>query len=152
MALFGNLLLHRDAVFKLSRLFLTARISPGTLCFVLSFVGIHSAAASTWAMISNSSFGVNVSDISWKASNLFLVRTNHSMKFRLILSYPYRDSDVSLLRKNSHSKDIYIYIYPNTHTNKQTHTHTHTHIYIYIYMGVNNGEKSNNIEKKWIKS
>ena len=44
------LLLHRDAVLMSSRFFLTANISQGTLCFVLGVVGMHSAAASLWAL------------------------------------------------------------------------------------------------------
>ena len=74
LILVGVLLLHREVVFTSARFFLTADISQGTLCLALFFVGMHSAAASMWAltMFSNSSFGVGVSHISWSAWNLFL--------------------------------------------------------------------------------
>ena len=67
----GFLLLHRDAVLTFSRFFsLTASVSHGTLCLTLSLVGMHSATAFIWALkFSYSSFGVSVSDISWRVSN-----------------------------------------------------------------------------------
>ena len=74
LALVGFFLLHRDAVFALSRFFLTVNVSHGTLYFTLNSVGMHSAAASMWVLMKFSylSFGVSVSDISWRSSNLFL--------------------------------------------------------------------------------
>ena len=74
LVLVGFLLLHRDAVSTLSRFFLTANVSQRTQCLALSLVGIHSAAASMWALMKFSylSFGVSVSDISWRVLDLFL--------------------------------------------------------------------------------
>ena len=62
----GFLLLHWEAVFMSARFFLTAIVSYGTLGLALCFVGMHSAAASKWALtkFSYSSFGVGVFDIS----------------------------------------------------------------------------------------
>ena len=64
LVLFGFFLLH------LARFFLTANVSHGILCLV----GMHSAAASKWALtkFSYSSLGVCVSVFSFGASNLFL--------------------------------------------------------------------------------
>ena len=42
LALVGFLLLHTDAVFTLSRFFLTVKVFNETLCFALSLVGVHS--------------------------------------------------------------------------------------------------------------
>ena len=73
LALFGFLLLHRDAVFTLSHFFLTANVSHRTL--FCSLVGMHSAAASMWALtkFSYSSFGVDIYDISFSDRICFLV-------------------------------------------------------------------------------
>ena len=72
----GFLLLHLEAVFTSARFFLTVNVSHRTLCLALCLVGIHSIAASKWALtrFSYSSFGVGVSDISWSAC--FLLLTN----------------------------------------------------------------------------
>ena len=74
LTLVGFLLLHRVAIFTLSRFFLIANVSHGILCLVLSLVGMHSTAASMWTLMKflYSSFGVSVLDISWGAQNLFL--------------------------------------------------------------------------------
>ena len=73
LALVWILLLHRNAVFTLSRFFLSAIVFLGTLCLALSLVVMHSsvAAASIWAWtkFSYSSLEVSVSDVSWRASN-----------------------------------------------------------------------------------
>ena len=63
-----------EAVFTSARLSLTANVSHGTLYLVLSFVGIHFAAASRCALtkFSYSSFGVLFSVFSCSVSNLFL--------------------------------------------------------------------------------
>ena len=60
LALVGFLLLHRDAVFTSSRFFLAAKIFQGIICLALRLVGMHSTAASMWALtkFSYSSFGV----------------------------------------------------------------------------------------------
>ena len=54
--------------------FITTNVFHGTLGLVLCLDGMHSAAASKWALtkISYSSFGVGVPDISWSQSNSFL--------------------------------------------------------------------------------
>ena len=74
LALVGFLLLCRNAIFTLSRFFLTAKVSYGTLCFPLSLVGMHSAAASMWAFAKfwYSSLEVIVPDIFNGKSYLFL--------------------------------------------------------------------------------
>ena len=74
LILVGFLLLYFEAVFTSTRFFLTANVSHGTLSLALCLVGMHSAAASKWALtkFSYSSFGVCVSDFSCSASNLFL--------------------------------------------------------------------------------
>ena len=52
----------------------TSSESHGTLHLTLCLVGMHSAAASMWAVtkFTYSSFGVCLSNISWRVSNLFL--------------------------------------------------------------------------------
>ena len=59
--------LQRGGDFYVHMLFLTAKVSHGTLSLALCLIGMHSAAASKWALMnfSYSSFGVGVSDISW---------------------------------------------------------------------------------------
>ena len=66
LILVGFLLLHWEAVFMSARFFYTANVSYGTLGLALCLVGMHSAAASKWALakFSYSSFGLGVSDIS----------------------------------------------------------------------------------------
>ena len=44
------LLVHRDVVWTLSCFSLTANVFHGILCFALSLVGMHSAAASIWVL------------------------------------------------------------------------------------------------------
>ena len=123
LALVGLLLLYRDVVFALSRFFLTANIFRGTLCLGLSLVGMHSAAASMWVLAKflYSSFGVSVSDISWRASNLFFlvlsyihcwVTTSHSVLFWLFISYSslaqtYLCCDYSVIRRYSFKRGVY---------------------------------------------
>ena len=65
---------HLEAVFTSARFSLTANVSLGTLGLALCLVGMHSAAASKWALtkFSYSSFGVCVSVFSCSASNFFL--------------------------------------------------------------------------------
>ena len=61
MALVGGVLLHKGAVFTLSRFFLTANVSQGTICLALSLIGMHAAAAAAAAaafIFLYSSFGV----------------------------------------------------------------------------------------------
>ena len=78
LVLVGYFLLHLEAVFTSARFFLTANVSDGTLCLALCLVGMHSAAASKWALMkfSYSSFGVCVSVFSCSASTLFLSFNN----------------------------------------------------------------------------
>ena len=64
----GFLLLHKDTVFSISRFFLTACVSHETLYLALGLVGMHRAAVFIW--FSYSSFGVYVSDISWRLSKI----------------------------------------------------------------------------------
>ena len=75
MILVGFFLLHRDAVFRFLRYFLTANVSLETPCLALSLVRMHSAAASTWALtkFSYSSFGVSALNISWRSWHFFIV-------------------------------------------------------------------------------
>ena len=63
-----------EAVFTSARFSLTAKVSHGTLCLVLSFVGMHFAAASRFGLtkFSYSSFGVLFSVLSCSVSCLFL--------------------------------------------------------------------------------
>ena len=88
LILVGFLQLHLEAVFTSARLVLTADVSHGTLCIALCLVGMHSAAASKWTLtkFSYSSFGVEVSDISWSASNLFLSVNVYLSLISLLLS------------------------------------------------------------------
>ena len=71
---FVGFLLSRDAFFTSSRLSLTAIVSQWTLYLAFGLVGIYSAAAFIWVVtkFSYSSFGVCLSDDSWRVSNLFL--------------------------------------------------------------------------------
>ena len=73
------LLLHLEAVFTFARFVWTANVSHGVLGLALCLVGIHSPAASMWALMkfSYSSFGVCVYDFSCSASNLFLSVSTH---------------------------------------------------------------------------
>ena len=88
LILVGFLLLHLEAIFTTSHCFLTANVSNGTLGLVLCLVGMHSVAASKWALtkFSYSSFGVGVSDISWSALNLFLSVNVYLSLISLLLS------------------------------------------------------------------
>ena len=64
LAFVSFLLLHKDAVYMLSHIFLTARFSYGTLYLAFAFVGMRSApTASMWALMKflSLSFRVSVS-------------------------------------------------------------------------------------------
>ena len=65
LILVGFLLWHREVIFTSACFFLTTNVSHGTLDLALCLVGMHSAAASKWALtkFSYSSFAVSVSDI-----------------------------------------------------------------------------------------
>ena len=80
--------LHLIVVFTSARFFLTAYVSHGTLGLALSLVGMHSAAASKWALtkFSYSSFGVCISVFSCSASNLFLSVNAYLSLISLLLS------------------------------------------------------------------
>ena len=88
LVLVGFLLLHLEKVFPSAHSFLTANVSHGTLGLSLRLVGMHSAAASKWALVkfSYSSFGVCVSDFSCSASNLFLSVNAYLSLMSLLLS------------------------------------------------------------------
>ena len=94
----GLFLLHLEAVFTSVRFFLMANVSHGTLSLALCLVGMHSAAASKWALrkFSYSSFGVRVSVFSCSASNLFLSNVSHSVQWLLFKQYSFIGSVVSL--------------------------------------------------------
>ena len=88
LVLVGSFLLHLEAVFTSARFFLTANVSHGIRGLALCLFGMHSAAASKWALTKFSylSFGVCVSVFYWSASNLFLsVNANLSL-ISLLLS------------------------------------------------------------------
>ena len=74
LILLGFLLLHLEAVFSSVRFLKITNVSYVTLTLGLCLLGMHSAAASKWALtkLSYSSFGVGVFDSSCSASNLFL--------------------------------------------------------------------------------
>ena len=74
LVLVGFFLLHLEAAFTSARFSLTAKVSHGTLYFLLCLVGMNSAAASKWALtkFSYSSFGVGVSVCCCRAPYLFL--------------------------------------------------------------------------------
>ena len=81
LAFVGFLLSGNDAIFMLSNFFLSASDFHGTLYLALGLVGMHSSAASMWAVtkFSYSSAGVCISDISWRVSNLFLTVTIYNL-------------------------------------------------------------------------
>ena len=70
LILVGFFQLHLEAVFTSARFFLITNFSHGTLDLALYLVGMHSAAASKWALtkFSYSSFEVCVSILSCSAS------------------------------------------------------------------------------------
>ena len=69
----GFFQVHLEAVFTSARFFLTVNVSYRTLGLTLCLVGMHSVAATKWALtkFSYSSSGVGVSDISYSASDFF---------------------------------------------------------------------------------
>ena len=75
-------------LFKLSHFFLVTSDSHEILHLALGLIGMHSAAASIWAItkISNSSFGVCGSDVSWSVSNLFYTVNIYSLLIFLLES------------------------------------------------------------------
>ena len=88
LVLVGFFLWHLEAVFTSARFFITFNVSYGTLDLALCLVGMHSAAASKWALrkFSYSSFGVCVSVFSCSASNLFLCVNAYLSLISLLLS------------------------------------------------------------------
>ena len=68
LAFAGFLLLHQDAIFTIRNFFQTISVSHGIPYMPLGLVGMHSTAASMWALtkFSFSSFEVCVSAISWR--------------------------------------------------------------------------------------
>ena len=89
LILVGFFVLHLEVVLTSARIFLTANVSHGTLGLTFCLVGIHSAAASKWALtkFSYSSFGVCVSVFCCSASNLFLSDNAYSSLISLLLSW-----------------------------------------------------------------
>ena len=87
LVLVGFFLLDLEAVFTLAHFFLTANVSYGTLSLVLCFVGMHSTAASKWALTKYSylSFRVCVS-VFFNVSNLFLSVNAYLSLISLLLS------------------------------------------------------------------
>ena len=81
-------LLSKDVTFILSCFFLTSRHSDGTLHLALDLVGMHSAAASMWALMKFTylSFGVCASDIFWRVLNLFHTVTIYLLLIFLLVS------------------------------------------------------------------
>ena len=67
LILVGFRLLHKGAICKSARFFLTANVSHRTICLALCLVIIHHTTSSVLALMkfSYSSFRVTVSDISW---------------------------------------------------------------------------------------
>ena len=88
LVLVGFFLLHLEAVFTFAHFFLTANVSYGTLGLALYLVGMHSAAASKWALMkfSDLSFRACVSVFSCSASNLFLCFNAYLSLISLLLS------------------------------------------------------------------
>ena len=88
LVLFGYFLLHMEAVFTSAHFLLTANVSYETLGLALCLVGMHSAAASKWALTKFSylSFGVCVSVFSCSALNLFLSVNAYLSQLFLLLS------------------------------------------------------------------
>ena len=88
LVLIGFFLLHLEAVFTSERFSLSANVSHGTLGLVLCLVGMHSAAASKWALtkLSYSSFGVCASVFSCSASNSFLCTNAYLSLIYLLIS------------------------------------------------------------------
>ena len=83
----GFFQLHLEEVFTSARFSLTANVSHRTLDLVLSFVGMHFAAASKCALtkFSYSSFRVRISVFSCSASNLFLNANTYLSQIFLLL-------------------------------------------------------------------
>ena len=86
------------AVFILSRFCLTTDDSHGTLHSARGLISMHFAAASMREMMefSYSSFSVCVPDISWSASNFFLIVTVYLLLISLLVSSYVRIRDVAL--------------------------------------------------------
>ena len=88
LVLVGFFLLHLEAVFTSARFSLTSNVSHMTLSLVLCLIGMHSAAASKWALTKflYSSFRVCVSVFSCSALNLFLSVNAYLFLISLLLS------------------------------------------------------------------
>ena len=96
LVLVGFILLRRNAVFTLSRLLLTARFSHETLFLALGSIVMHCAAVFMWELtkFSYSSFGVSISDITWRVSNLFLTAIVYLLLISLLVS---KDQSLSVV-------------------------------------------------------
>ena len=88
LVLVGSYLLHLEALFTPACFFLTANVSHGILGLALCLVGMHSPAASKWALMKFSylSLGVSVSFFSCIASNLILSVNAYPSLISLLLS------------------------------------------------------------------
>ena len=70
----------------LSSLSLTVVDFQEILCLVLGLVGIQSAGGGAVTKFSNASFGICISDVSWRLSNLFLTLTVSGLYISLLAS------------------------------------------------------------------
>ena len=89
MAFVGLLLLSKCVILVRSRVFLTTGGSYGTPHLDLGFVGMDSAAAASMLemmQFSYLSFGLYISDISYKISNLFHTVTEYLLLISLLIS------------------------------------------------------------------
>ena len=84
----GFFLLHLEAVLMFAHFFLTANVSHGTQGLALCLLGMHSAAASKWALrkFSYLSFRVCVSVFTCSALNLFLSVNTYLSLISLLFS------------------------------------------------------------------
>ena len=89
LILVGLHLFYKAPIFTSARFFfLTTNVSQRTLDLFLCLVGMHSTAASKWALTKfiYSLFEVGVFDISWSASNTFLCVNVYLFLISLLLS------------------------------------------------------------------
>ena len=115
--------------------FLNANVSYGTLGLVLCLFGMHSSAASEWALtkFSYSSFGVGVSNIFWSVSNLFLsVNVYWSLKSLLLLCVVI--VRVTFLRRLSRVSLLWQFGDRRTHPRERNMPRNSVHNYFISYL------------------
>ena len=112
LILVGLLQLHLEAIFTSARFVPTATVSHEAIDFALCLVGMHSTAASRWALtkFSYSSFGVCVSDFSCSVSNLFLRCLNRS-KTNKNIEVGYLGFFIGFVLLNSLAYRVFIYLF-----------------------------------------